>query len=123
MSLSAKFYEAAIQVDAILAYPWMRENEIGVFPHKRALALDFPELVLLYGLVCRGRPAPRGGGTHSKQKKSASVNVCIGDPPASPGGGVHHRWKIKKEKKVCRRPPQGGGYTGTDRPSGNTKKK
>ena len=62
VSLSATFYEAAIQVDAILAYPWMKVNEIGVFPHKRALALDFPELVLLYGLVSRGRPAPRGGG-------------------------------------------------------------
>ena len=45
----ATFFEAAIQVDAILRYPWMRSKELGVFPHKRALALETPELTLLYG--------------------------------------------------------------------------
>jgi hypothetical protein len=45
----AMFYEADIKVDAILSYPWMAENRIGVFPHLEALALKEPELTLLYG--------------------------------------------------------------------------
>ena len=43
-------YEADINVDLILSYPWMRENKIGIFPHHRALVMDEPRLMLLYGL-------------------------------------------------------------------------
>ena len=43
------FYEAAIKVDAILSYPWLLENEVGVMPHKRALAVEYPEPTLLSG--------------------------------------------------------------------------
>jgi hypothetical protein len=45
----ATFYEADIKVDAILSYPWMSKNRIGVFPHLEAMALEEPELILLYG--------------------------------------------------------------------------
>ena len=46
-----EFYTAKLDVDAILSYPWLCENKIGVSPHKNALALDEPELTLLYGWV------------------------------------------------------------------------
>ena len=46
----AEFYEADIQVDAILSYPWLVQNKIGVLPHRRALVTDLPDFVLLYGL-------------------------------------------------------------------------
>ena len=47
---NAIFYEADIQVDAILSYPWLRGQKIGVFPHLRALAMTEPHFVLLLGL-------------------------------------------------------------------------
>ena len=45
----ATFYEADIRVDAILSYTWLRENNLGLFPHHKALSLDHPRLTLLYG--------------------------------------------------------------------------
>ena len=47
--LGADFYLARLDGDAILSYPWLLENKIGVFPHRGALALEVPELTLLYG--------------------------------------------------------------------------
>ena len=43
------FHEAAIRVDAILSFPWLREQELGVFPHKKALVTELPTSYL-YGL-------------------------------------------------------------------------
>jgi hypothetical protein len=45
----ASFYEADIQVDAILGYRWMFQNRIGIFPHHNALAIDDP-FTLLFGI-------------------------------------------------------------------------
>ncbi len=45
---SGEFYGADIEVDAIFSYPWMRENGIGVFPHRDALAKDHSRFGLLY---------------------------------------------------------------------------
>ena len=45
------FFEADIRVDAILSYPWMAQNQIGVFPHLKAMALEKPKLTLLHGLL------------------------------------------------------------------------
>ena len=45
----ATFYEADIKVDAILSYPWMSKNPIGVLPHLEAMALEEPKLILLFG--------------------------------------------------------------------------
>ena len=42
------FYGAEIELDAILSYPWLRENSVGVFPHRDALARDWPYFGLLY---------------------------------------------------------------------------
>lgn len=47
--LEGIFFQAAIEVDMILSYPWLLENKLGVFPHHNSLALDEPELTLLYG--------------------------------------------------------------------------
>ena len=67
---SGEFYGADIEVDAILSYPWMRENGIGVFPHRDALAKDHPRFCLLYawkrdvppGPFWVGGPGARKGG-------------------------------------------------------------
>jgi hypothetical protein len=45
----AEFYAAKIDVDAILSYPWLRANHMGVFPHHDSLATDYPVFALLYG--------------------------------------------------------------------------
>ena len=50
MEFGASFFEAEINVDAIISFSWMAQHKIGVFPHKRALAIDHPELIMLYGL-------------------------------------------------------------------------
>ena len=70
------FYEAAIRVDAILSYPWLLENRLGVIPHRRALIMD-PENALLTGLYYtthkykkkKVRPAPLGGRSTGSQPK------------------------------------------------------
>ncbi len=49
LDFDVSFYEADIEVDAILSYPWMSANKIGIFPHHCALARDEPEFTLLYG--------------------------------------------------------------------------
>ena len=47
---NAEFYEADIKVDAILSYPWMVDNEIGVLPYRKALVVEHPCLTHLFGL-------------------------------------------------------------------------
>ena len=49
LNYSVEFWEADIEVDAILSFPWMCENRLGIFPHHRALAKDHPVFTLLYG--------------------------------------------------------------------------
>ena len=44
-----EFYEADIKVDAIISYPWLAKAGLGIFPHHKALAMDNPNLVLLFG--------------------------------------------------------------------------
>ena len=48
LSKNAEFYEANIGLDAILSYPWLEENKIGIFPHHGALAVDKPQFTLLF---------------------------------------------------------------------------
>ena len=52
---NATFYEADIKVDAILSFPWMAQNGIGVFPHLKAMALVKPQLTLLLGVSNRNQ--------------------------------------------------------------------
>jgi hypothetical protein len=74
-----QFYEADITVDAILSFPWLQDNCIGVFPHLRALATLEPEFSTLLGVTRRGRAVYHspvwGGGTRSPI------------PPPMTGGG------------------------------------
>ena len=48
ISFKGDFNGAEIDFDAILSYPWLRENSVGVFPHRDALARDWPYFGLLY---------------------------------------------------------------------------
>ena len=48
ISFKGDFYGAEVEFDAILSYPWLRENSVGVFPHRDALARDWPYFGLLY---------------------------------------------------------------------------
>ena len=48
ISFKGDFYGAEIELDAILSYPWLRENSVGVFLHRDALARDWPYFGLLY---------------------------------------------------------------------------
>ena len=43
----ATFYEADIQVDAIIGFPWLHRTQIGIFPHHNALAQEKPFTLLL----------------------------------------------------------------------------
>ena len=58
LSYPALCYEADISVDLILSFPWMHENRIGVFPHHRALVVDEPKLMLLFGEKEKGQTNP-----------------------------------------------------------------
>ena len=56
LDFNVTFWEADIEVDAILSHPWLFENKIGVFPHHKALAVDRPRFTLLYGILPKCRP-------------------------------------------------------------------
>ena len=49
LNYEAICYEAEITVDLILSFPWMARHKIGVFPHHKALVVDGPKFLLLYG--------------------------------------------------------------------------
>ena len=60
--LEGEFYEADIKVDAIISFPWLLHNRIGIFPHLGALAKDEPQFTLLYG-------DPKGEVRRKKKRK------------------------------------------------------
>jgi len=41
------FWEAQIDCDCILAFPWFAENKIGIYPHLKARGVANPEWTLL----------------------------------------------------------------------------
>ena len=49
-SLKGQFLVANIDIDVILAYPWLREHELGVFPHLNALAWGPKSLQIVKGV-------------------------------------------------------------------------
>ena len=55
----ATFWEADIEMDAILSHSWLLENKIGVFPHHKALELDSSNLRLLYGIKHKDKKLPK----------------------------------------------------------------
>jgi hypothetical protein len=44
---SACFSDAHIHKDAILGFPWLKEQKLGLFPHLCALAFEHPKQELL----------------------------------------------------------------------------
>jgi len=46
----------------ILSYPWLREHELGVFPHLGSLAMDEPDFTLLHGWSRRKERGAKGEG-------------------------------------------------------------
>ena len=67
LNYGAICYEADIAIDMVLSYPWLAQNKIGVFPHHRALVVDEPKLLLLYGQKDRGRPTLLGAKRQVRQ--------------------------------------------------------
>ena len=49
MEYEIEFYEAIINVDATLSYPWLAEQELGISPNHKALVQDSPDLKFLFG--------------------------------------------------------------------------
>ena len=49
--IHGEFYEADIDVDAIISYPWLSGQSVGVYPHLCALSILTPSHTLLYGSI------------------------------------------------------------------------
>lgn len=69
MEYEVEFYEACIKVDAILSFPWLAENKLGIFPHHKTLVMDSPDLHFLYGMR----------DTRRKRKKAFKRDSLIND--------------------------------------------
>ena len=65
--LDGEFYSADIHVDAIISFPWLVKNRLGVFPHLRALVdLGPPSAICM---VYQQRGTPRGVNDLTKSGK------------------------------------------------------
>jgi hypothetical protein len=71
----ATFYEAEIQVDAILSYPWLKKNKIGIFPHRLALCREEPKLTYLFGAELPGNKKKKKY-KNGKKNSEKWKNVC-----------------------------------------------
>ena len=91
LPLLAELWEADIELDAILSYPWMVENQIGIFPHLKALAKDFPKLTLLFGK-----------GRHVGAIRTEGENCEVIPPCAPQGKSRHHRHLRHRAKFSCK---------------------
>ena len=80
--LKAIFYEADIRIDAILSFPWLVSNELGVFPHLKTLASTEPDFVMLCGI-------PRGWSKRAKNTQHE----------ASRWEGADHRREGSKRRR------------------------
>ena len=80
--LPGEFYEAEIDLDMILSYPWLREHALGVFPHLGSLAKDEPEFTLLHGWTRqRGGMGANGvGGERPTPSPKESLVASPGKP-------------------------------------------
>ena len=72
--IDADFYEADINLDAILGCPWMKRNRLGIFPYLDALSLERGgQLDLLKNTIThRNR---HGWRRHRKSKRRKEVGV------------------------------------------------
>ena len=76
ISFDTEFYDANIQVDAILSFPWLAQNRLGIFPHHRALVMDSPDLQFLYGLRDHRRKKSKKG---KKEYVVSTVGQMMGE--------------------------------------------
>ena len=74
-NFAGDFYEAEIDLDLILSYPWLREHALGVFPHLSSLASDQPEFTLLHGWARQKK----------KGRKEGRGKERVAPPPARAG--------------------------------------
>jgi hypothetical protein len=89
----AEFYAAEIEIDAILSYPWLRENGVGVFPHHDALAKDWPEFALLYGWhQTKTNNIPRSPRKGKEKRVRPVLALTGGGAPPSKYGHEPGRW-------------------------------
>ena len=51
MDFEVEFYEAKIQCDAILSFPLLSKEKLGIFPHHKALVKDSADLEFLLDCV------------------------------------------------------------------------
>ena len=65
ISFKGDFYGAEIELDAILSYPWLRENSVRVFPHRYALARDWPH----FGILCAWKEGDQAKSYRELEKK------------------------------------------------------
>ena len=77
LRIRTTFFEADIRVDAILSYPWMAQNQLGVFPHLQAMALEKPRLTLLHGIS--RQKTPKGRQSHRRDEEVACKWVRLGE--------------------------------------------
>lgn len=97
LPLSAEFWEADIETDAMLSYPWMVENQIGFFPHLKALAKDFPKLTLLF---VKGKHMGAVLATEDEDEEE-EISVTP-SPKAKPKRRKNARYKTKNTRKNVR---------------------
>jgi len=83
-----EFWEADIEVDAILSFPWMCENKIGIFPHYKALAKDKPVFTLLFGMHDKNQ----------RQKRNTTKIEEIDTAPMHQGQKRNKRGKQKERR-------------------------
>ena len=65
VSATGEFYLANLDIEAIISYPWLKENQLGIFPHREALAYDHHDLTLLKSSV----PVDRGQSNRRRGRR------------------------------------------------------
>ena len=89
----AEFYEAKIEVDAILSYPWLLEHQVGVYPHLHALSRLTPQRILLFG-------STRGWESRVYAADTSGEGDCIDTTPYGPHT-QSKRHRRKERRGVC----------------------
>ena len=112
LDFDVQFWEADIEVDAILSYPWMCQNRIGIFPHHRALARDRPVFTLLYG---RGSKRVRAIMKEQGEETCREIGAADAKPPRliSRRKGVFLRkrnLRVGQPRRVCAQVLLGGEH-------------
>ena len=77
--LKGSFYVASIGLDAILSYPWLKQNKLGVYPHLQALAFDHPSLTVLTWWWAKGmRGCTRKRKQRNRRRRVGVIETSTG---------------------------------------------